>query len=128
MRDYMQEYILRVMQPPDGPKDAPSFVQQCLAYMSHIKGRHQMVTERLSMIAAQAPGTSEDEVEITDFRRISLTKQHELLGFILVCLVKMNHSRAADFEAVLKTLQEWNTFNTLLGKTSAHRASDIATL
>jgi nuclear pore complex protein Nup205 len=118
VRDHFQEYILELVQPLNGTKELKSFIQRCLDYMMHIRLRLQLVAEKLINFPEPAPASLAEQIEITRYRRVSLIKQHELLGFIVLCLVKKNHSRVTEFESVLKTMREWNTFNNLLGRQS----------
>lgn len=116
VRDWLYEFITAVIQPHGTSTYSKNFVQRCLVTMVDIKSWLQQVSAKLSTLSMPALGQQTEEVEVTAYQRVSLVKQHELLGIIVLHLVKQNRSSAADFELLLDTIRRFDRYDNILGE------------
>lgn len=114
-RDGLLQFIDLVVQPPSVPKtpnESSGYLRKCLSSMVDIKSIHQTLVDKPNIASV----TGGHVLETTEYQRVSLVKQHELLGVIVFYLVKRNYTVTADFEAVLETLKKLNKFDAFLGE------------
>jgi nuclear pore complex protein Nup205 len=103
---------------PQNPSDASSrFVRRCLTSMGDIKSWLHKLAEISS--TGSVIGQQSDVAETIEYQRVSLVKQHELLGVIVFYLVKQNYTTVADFEFVVDTLKKVDKFDSLLCEQSS---------
>ena len=113
-RDGFHAYITEVTQGEGANKDGKSFTQKCLSSMVQIKAWVQTVTARLSTLQMPARGQQTAETEVAEYQRVSLVKQHELLGILVLYLDKQHRCSVDDFESILATLKRFDKYDNLL--------------
>jgi nuclear pore complex protein Nup205 len=84
--------------------------------MSDIKLWLQQIAEKLSGASVLDKLQHVEVVQMVEYQRVSLVKQHESLAVILVYLVKESHSVMADFDIVLETMRKADKYDNLLCK------------
>lgn len=114
IRDWLHAFITEVTQLQGTSNDEKSFTQRCLTTMVDIKSWLQALTAKLSTLSMPARGQQTEETEVTGYQRVSLVKQHEILGVIVLHLEKQNRSSVADFESILGTLKRFDKYDNLL--------------
>lgn len=82
--------------------------------MGEIKARLQMLAEKLASASILGQGQQADLLEIIEYERISLVKQHESLSIVLLYLVKEGYSDKTDFHYVLDVLRKADKYDNLL--------------
>lgn len=98
--------------------DSSPFVQKCLAGMRDMRSHVQSLLEKKAGASIVGRQLRVDEEEIIEYQRVSLVKQHEVLGVIVFLLVKANHSTVGDFKSILATVKTTCVFDNMLGKTN----------
>ncbi|KAF2138835.1 uncharacterized protein K452DRAFT_320940 [Aplosporella prunicola CBS 121167] len=91
-----------------------AYWQKCLASMGDIERWLQQLAD--SALAGSVVGkahTSED-MEILDFQRVSLTRQHESLAAICTSLIKAGYSSIDNFRGLLGTLKSLDKHDVVL--------------
>jgi nuclear pore complex protein Nup205 len=90
------------------------YTQRCLSSMTDIKLWLQRLAEKLSGASVLERLQHVEVLQMMEYQRVSLIKQHESLAVILVYLVKESHSVAADFDQVLETMRRADKYDNLL--------------
>jgi nuclear pore complex protein Nup205 len=116
VRDWLHAFITGVTQGQGASNDEKSFTQKCISSMVHIRTWLQEVTAKLSTLFMPARGQQTEETEVAEYQRVSLVKQHELLGILVLHLDKQNRCSVADFESILSTLKRFDKYDNLLGE------------
>ena len=114
IRSDLQRVVINILEPGEPRKSSSSYVQRCLSSMGDIKWWLQNLADKLSSASVLGQGQQSILLETIEYQRISLVKQHESLGIIVLYLVKENHSDMADFELVLATLKKMDKYDNLL--------------
>lgn len=122
-RDGLLHLIAQVVKPQDPTKDLLRYVRRCLASMSDIKTWLHKLAEIVN--TGTVTGQHSDVLETIEYQRVSLVKQHELLGVVVFYLVKQGHTVVADFELVLDTLKKVDRFDSLLREQTIPFPEDI---
>ena len=84
--------------------------------MGDVKSWLQRLAEKLSSASVLGQLQQVEVLETIEYQRVSLVKQHESLGVILLYLVKEGHSVVTDFEQVLEHLRKADKYDSLLCK------------
>jgi nuclear pore complex protein Nup205 len=116
-RDGLLHLVDQTVKPENAPNncnDSQRFIRRCLAGMGDIKSGLHKLAEISN--TGSITGQHSDILETIEYQRVSLVKQHELLGIIVFYLVKQNYTVVADFELVLGTLKTVDKFDNLLCK------------
>jgi nuclear pore complex protein Nup205 len=119
VRDWLREYLTSdVIEFKGVPKNPKSFSSRCLSSMADIEVWIQVLADFLTTTNQQKEqlGPKEQVVEVREFQRVSLMRQHELLGVINLYLVKQNYSNEAEFELLLRKLQSVDKYDNTLCK------------
>jgi nuclear pore complex protein Nup205 len=114
-RDGLLHLVDQVVKPPNratGSTDTLRYIRRCLTCMSDIKTWLQKLAEISN--TGSLIGQQSEVLETIEYQRVSLVKQHELVGVIVFYLVKQNRTVLADFELVLETLKKADKFDSLL--------------
>jgi nuclear pore complex protein Nup205 len=90
------------------------YTQRCLSSMTDIKSWLQRLAEKLSGASVLERLQHVEVLQMLEYQRVSLIKQHESLAVILVYLVKESHSVATDFDQVLETMRKADKYDNLL--------------
>ena len=117
LRIDLQEFVSNVVRPKG---TSPKYVQKCLSTMGDIRSWLQKVADKLNGASVLGQQQNPELLETLDYERVSLVKQHESLGVIVLFLVKDNQSSVADFELVLETLRKADRYDNLLGERSSN--------
>ena len=97
-------------------KDESRFTRKCLSGMSEIRSWIQeLVGKADGQRVANDTEKGAKNLEIMQYQKASLIREHELLGVIVFYLTKRS-SVMSDFELVLETLRTHETFDELLRK------------
>lgn len=118
---YVQSVVGEIIRPQTG---SATFIRRCFTSMEDIKKWLKSLAERLSGASVIAPGQQQDTLEMIEYQRVSLVKQHESLGVIAFYLGKHKNDGTgqeqdktaglADFELVLNTLRKADKYDNLL--------------
>lgn len=92
-----------------------NFVQKCLSAMGDIKKWLQKISDKISSASILGQTSQPEQLEIMEYQRSSLVKQHEILGTVIFYLVKANHVVQEDFEVLLGALKKADKYDNLLG-------------
>lgn len=114
-RDGLLHLLDQIVKPQGAPtvsNDSSRYVRRCLTSMGDIKNWLHKLAEIAN--TGSVTGQQSDVIETMEYQRVSLVKQHELLGVIVLYLVKQNYTVLADFELVLDTLKKVDKFDSLL--------------
>lgn len=103
---------------PAGPKGPKRLVWNCMSAMTRIKALLQKLGDKIA--AAQtlnqgAPAGLPEEMETIEFSRLSLIKQHELLGVVLCRCIEKRQAEMPDFLEFVSTLKKADRYDALLG-------------
>lgn len=112
VRAGLQGFVDRVLAPPQG-STTRIYIGKCLSSMGDIKSWLQGLADKVNTASVINQGSPEF-LEMVEFQQASLVTQHELLGVILVYLIKQNYSTSADFEQLLATLRKVDKYDNLL--------------
>ncbi|KAJ8069121.1 hypothetical protein OCU04_002795 [Sclerotinia nivalis] len=99
---------------PITTSNAPTFISKCISAMGDIRHWLQKISDKVSSVSVLGQPSQPDLLEIMEYQRHSLVKQHELLGVIILYLVKANHSVEGDFELLLGILKKADKYDNLL--------------
>lgn len=122
IRDILQDLVSRIVQPREGGRNRPMFVQKCLRHMGDIKGQLLNLADKLNGASVLAQTQRSGLLETNEYQRVSLVQQHESLGTIVHYLVKSNYSLTEDFEQLLDILRQADKYDNLLGLFVFHPA------
>ena len=111
LRADLRAIVNDIVQPGNPPS---TYTQRCLSSMNDIKLWLQRIAEKLSGASVLDKLQHVELVQMVEYQRVSLVKQHESLAIILVYLVKESHSAMADFDAVLETMRKADKYDNLL--------------
>jgi nuclear pore complex protein Nup205 len=113
LRTDLQAIVAQIVQPRD---NSLRYTQKCLSSMGDVKSWLQRLAEKLSSASVLGQLQQVEVLETIEYQRVSLVKQHESLGVILLYLVKEGHSVVTDFEQVLEHLRKADKYDSLLCK------------
>jgi nuclear pore complex protein Nup205 len=111
LRADLQAIVAQIVEPGDTKL---RYALRCLSGMGDIKLWLQRLAEKLNSASVLGRGQQLEVLETIEYQRVSLVKQHESLGVILLYLVKESHSAVEDFEQVLETLRKADKYDNLL--------------
>lgn len=111
LRADLQGIVDRIVRSEDG---SPRYTQRCLLSMGDIKVWLQRLADKMNSASVLGQGQQVEVSQAIEYQRVSLVKQNESLGVILLYLVKEGYSVLADFEALLETLRRADKYDNLL--------------
>jgi nuclear pore complex protein Nup205 len=117
VKDFLGHIIKDVVRPQNATS-SQNFVQKCLSAMGDIKRLLQKISDKISSASVLGQPSQPEQLEIMEYQRSSLVKQHEILGTIILYLVKANHVIQGDFEVLLGALKKADKYDNLLGRYS----------
>ncbi|ESZ96367.1 hypothetical protein SBOR_3250 [Sclerotinia borealis F-4128] len=100
--------------PETTTSNTPTFISKCISAMGEIRQWLQKISDKVSSASVLGQPSQPDLLQIMEYQRHSLIKQHELLGVIVLYLVKANHSVVGDFELLLGILKKADKYDNLL--------------
>ncbi|TEY50803.1 hypothetical protein BOTCAL_0271g00070 [Botryotinia calthae] len=95
-------------------RNAPTFISKCISAMGDIRQWLQKISDKVSSASVLGQPSQPELLEIMEYQRHSLVKQHELLGVIVLYLVKADHSSVEDFELFLGVLKKADKYDNVL--------------
>ncbi|KAF7955888.1 hypothetical protein EAE96_004810 [Botrytis aclada] len=95
-------------------RNAPTFISKCIAAMGDIRQWLQKISDKVSSASVLGQPSQPELLEIMEYQRHSLIKQHELLGVIILYLVKADCSSVEDFELLLGVLKKADKYDNVL--------------
>ena len=114
-RVVFQEVVALILQPRDkASRCQPRFSKRCLSTMGDIKTWLQDLAGRVQSASVLGSIQLPEVVEMLEFQRNSLVRQHESLGAIICYLGKGNNTQLEDFEHLLNTAKAVDRFDDLL--------------
>lgn len=126
VQDWFNAFVVSIVGSPNGNAN---FARRCLLAMENIESWLKRLAEKLNSASVLGQPRQSDQLEVVEYQRVSLVKQHESLGAIILYLVKGNHATVADFEYILAKLKKTDKYDQLLGKCLAgHRAHLLPSL
>ena len=108
----LQETVAQIIQPEDR---GSRYVKKCLSAMGAIRAWLQKLADKANGASVLGGQHQPDVLESLEYERVSLVRQHESLGIIVLLLIKQNHSAVTDFEQILNTLKSADKYDNLLG-------------
>ncbi|TGO21554.1 hypothetical protein BPAE_0213g00080 [Botrytis paeoniae] len=95
-------------------RNAPTFISKCISAMGDIRQWLQKISDKVSSASVLGQPSQPELLEIMEYQRHSLIKQHELLGVIILYLVKADRSSVEDFELLLGVLKKADKYDNVL--------------
>ncbi|KAL2075236.1 hypothetical protein VTL71DRAFT_179 [Oculimacula yallundae] len=111
LREDLQAIVAQIVQPENG---STRYTQRCISSMEDIKLGLQGLADSLNRASLLGQAQQVEAVEAIEYQRVSLVKQHESLGVIVLYLVKENHSVEGDLDRVLGILRKTDKYDSLL--------------
>jgi nuclear pore complex protein Nup205 len=112
IREDMRSLVTQITQPQNGVR----YASKCLSAMEGIKAWLRSLAEKVNSASVLGQAPQSETVEAIEYQRVSLIKQHECLGIILLYLVKDNASNVEDFELVLESMKKADKYDSILGR------------
>ena len=116
LQNYLGQIITESVRIQRTTNNTQTFVSRCISAMGSIRQWLQKISDKVSSASVLGQPSQPDLLEIMEYQRHSLIKQHELLGVIILYLVKSNHSVVGDFELLLGVLKKADKYDNILGK------------
>ncbi|KAF7933084.1 uncharacterized protein EAE97_008851 [Botrytis byssoidea] len=95
-------------------RNVPTFISKCISAMGDIRQWLQKISDKVSSASVLGQPSHPELLEIMEYQRHSLIKQHELLGVIILYLVKADRSSVEDFELLLGVLKKADKYDNIL--------------
>jgi len=110
-----RELLSLVLLRSDGqPTSGSIYWRKCIASMSDIELWLQRVAENTQRFAITGQAMPAEFLEIMEFQRDSLIKQHESLSAIALWLVKANHTNVEDLHFLLSKMKIMDRYDAVL--------------
>jgi len=119
LKAYLGQIITESIRVQPTTKTTQNFVTKCISAMGDIRQWLQKILDKVSSASVLGQPSQQDLVEVMEYQRHSLIKQHELLGVIILYLVKSNNSVVGDAELLLDVLKKADKYDNLLGEHSS---------
>lgn len=114
-RAILQQWIGLILNAPQG---SSRFIRKCLSSMEDSKNWLQGLTDKVNSASVFGQSQISEFSEIIQYQRLSIVRQHELLGTIVYYLIKSRHSALTDLDYILGTVKKIDKYDNLLGKLS----------
>ena len=114
LQSFVTTQVIAPAKDPSRPDTQPRYVSRCLSAMADIKEWLQRLADKQNGASVLGQTAQPDILERFEYERVSLVKQHESLGIILLLLEKDNHSRVEDFHSILGVLRKADKYDNLL--------------
>ncbi|EEH09991.1 Cullin [Histoplasma capsulatum G186AR] len=107
----MQEFVAKILEIQNGPlRNASLFARKCMDSMADIE-KWLVRLGDLAQKASIVGQTQESDIEIIEYQRSSLGKEHESIGAILCYLFKGTFTSSEDFRLLLDRLRKLDKFD-----------------
>ncbi|CAD6505981.1 BgTH12-06913 [Blumeria graminis f. sp. triticale] len=110
LREDLQSIVGHVISPQS---DSKRFTLKCISSMTDIRNWLQRLGDKISGASIVGQFNAET-LEVIEYQRVSLIRQHESISTILLYLVRENHSDIADFHHIVSTLKKADKYDYLL--------------
>ncbi|KAL1956015.1 hypothetical protein VTO42DRAFT_7830 [Malbranchea cinnamomea] len=111
----MLEVVAQILEIQNAPlRNASLFTRKCLDAMTDIEKWLVLLGEQVQKAAVVGQAQETDIMEVIEWQRHSLGKQHESLGAILHYLFKGGYASSEDLRKLLEKLQKIDKFDSLL--------------
>jgi nuclear pore complex protein Nup205 len=108
----MQETVGQILQIHNGPlRNGSLFTRKCLDAMVDIEKWLVLLGDQIQKASIVGQAQESDIMEIIEFQRQSLLKQHESLGTILHFLFKGSYASSEDLRKLLEKLRKMDKFD-----------------
>ena len=114
-RTIMREAVAQILEIQNAPlRNASLFARKCLDAMTDIEKWLGLLGEQVQKAAIVGQSQESDIMEVIEFQRHSLGKQHESLGAILHYLFKGAYASSEDLRKMIEKLRKFDKFDPLL--------------
>lgn len=111
----MKEFVASILEIQDGAlRNGSLFARKCMDAMTDIENWLVLLGEQVQKAAIVGQAQESDILEVIEYQRRSLGKQHESLGAILWYLFKGTYTTSEDFRKFLDKLRKLEKFDMLL--------------
>ncbi|KAI5300425.1 hypothetical protein KEM55_007393, partial [Ascosphaera atra] len=111
----MQDCVGKILEiETAGLKSGSTYARKCMDSMADIEHWLVLLGEQLQKAAVVGQAQDPDVVEVIEYQRQSLRRQHESLGSILSYLFKSTFTKPEDLRELLRRLQKTNRFDACL--------------
>lgn len=110
----MQDCVAKILDIELGPKNASGFILKTLNSMTDIEQWLVLLGEQLQKAAIVGSAQDTDIVEIIEYQRQSLERQHESLAAVLNYLFKGSFTTSQDLRGLLERLQKFTKVDACL--------------
>ncbi|EEP80157.1 conserved hypothetical protein [Uncinocarpus reesii 1704] len=114
-RALMQDIVAMVLEIQNGPlRNGSLYARKCMDSMGDIEKWLVLLGEQIQKASIVGVAQDSDVLEVLEYQRQSLGKQHESLGAILYYLFKGTFTSSEDFRKLLEKLKKAERFDMLL--------------
>ncbi|KAI5304548.1 hypothetical protein KEM56_006365, partial [Ascosphaera pollenicola] len=110
----MQDCVAKILDIELGPKHASVFMLKCLNSLADIEHWLVLLGEQLQKAALVGTAQDTDIVEVIEYQRQSLERQHESLAIVVSFLFKGTFTSSNDLRELLGRLQKFNKIDVCL--------------
>lgn len=112
----MREAVAQILEIQNAPlRNASLFARKCLDAMTDVEKWLVLLGEQVQKASLVGQAQESDIMEVIEFQRHSLGKQHESLGAILHYLFKGGYASSEDLRKMMEKLRRIDKFDYLLG-------------
>ncbi|WEW61048.1 hypothetical protein PRK78_006537 [Emydomyces testavorans] len=114
-RALMQDAVAMILEIQNGPlRNGSLYSRKCMDSMGDIEKWLVLLGEQIQKASIVGQAQATDVLEVIEYQRQSLAKQHESLGAILSYLFKGTFTSSEDFRKLLERLKRIERFDMLL--------------
>ncbi|KAI1907363.1 hypothetical protein LOZ64_005925 [Ophidiomyces ophidiicola] len=111
----MQDIVAMTLEIQNGPlRNGSLYFRKCLDSMWDIEKWLVLLSEQVQKAAIVGQSQTSDIIEIIDYQRQSLARQHESLGAIISYLFKGTFTSSEDFRKLIERLKTIDRFDMIL--------------
>ncbi|EFR04628.1 hypothetical protein MGYG_07635 [Nannizzia gypsea CBS 118893] len=111
----MKEYVASVLEIQNGPlRNGSLFARKCMDAMTDIEKWLVLLGEQIQKASIVGQSQEADILEVIEYQRQSLGKQHESLGAIVSYLFKGTYTSSEDFRKLMEKTKKVDKFDMLL--------------
>ncbi|KJF61357.1 nuclear pore complex subunit [Coccidioides immitis RS] len=114
-RALMQDIVAMILEIQNGPlRNGSLYARKCMDSMGDIERWLVLLGEQIQKASIVGQAQASDVLEVIEYQRHSLGRQHESLGAILSYLFKGTFTSSEDFRKLLEKLKKNERFDMLL--------------
>ncbi|EZG11249.1 hypothetical protein H106_00024 [Trichophyton rubrum CBS 735.88] len=111
----MKEYVASVLEIQNGPlRNGSLFARKCMDAMTDIEKWLVLLGEQIQKASIVGQSQEADILEVIEYQKQSLGKQHESLGAIVSYLFKGTYTSSEDFRKLMEKTKKVDKFDMLL--------------